>query len=616
LGSVIRLTPSHHAKIEEKPEVRKAGGVYYTPAYVVGYIVEHTVAAQIKGRSPAQLAGGKDGVPFRVLDVACGSGSFLLGAYQCLLDYCLNWYNEHKPENFKKAVYKDPRNGQWRLRIEEKKRILTTHIVGVDIDPQAVEVSKLSLLLKVLEGETDQSLSLSQLSFPDRALPNLANNIKRGNSPIGSDFSMISEDLVHVHAFDWNVGFKDALEAGGFDVIIGNPPYVRPHKMEAEVKEYFWRTLTTFVAKSDIYSCFMERALGLLRVKGLLGFIVPHTWTSLESFHAIRHKLISETAIVQLVQLPKKVFQDATVETCIFIVRKPANGPSPSHRIGVVRLDSDSRVSSVREFSQSDIPKGHLDNFQLYAGENISSFSARLRTITKPLGEFVEFVYGFKTGDDEKFIHPDARYKDSRPFIRSAAILRYEHEKPSEFVWYVPERMKAHRVTARPGEAARFEAEKILVARMGKKLIASYDSGGLYVKDAMLLLQKHHTKESLKYLLALINSRLLGYYYREFFVTIDVLKNALLDLPIRPIDFSKTADKARHDQLVGLADKMLGLTPKLRQARTESERQTLQNAVSATDKEIDQVVYDLYDLKAEEVALVEEATTNAYSVSV
>ena len=103
--------------------------------------------------------------------------------------------------------------------------------------------------------------------------------------------------------------------------------------------------------------------------------------------------------------------------------------------------------------------------------------------------------------------------------------------------------MKANRSTARPGEAARFESEKIMVARMGKELMASYDAGGLYVKDAMLLLPKSDSNYSLKYLLALINSRLLGYFYQEFFITIDVLKNAILDLPIRAVDFSKPADK-------------------------------------------------------------------------
>ena len=163
LGSVIRLTPGHRAKVEEKPEVRKAGGVYYTPSYIVEYIVNHTVGKQIEGRSPAQLAGRKRKAPFRVLDMACGSGSFLLGAYRCFLDNCLDWYAGDKPEKHPKAVYRDPQDGQWRLTIEENKRILTTHIFGVDIDPLAVEVSKLSLLLKVLEGETDQSLTLSLL---------------------------------------------------------------------------------------------------------------------------------------------------------------------------------------------------------------------------------------------------------------------------------------------------------------------------------------------------------------------------------------------------------------------------------------------------------------------
>ncbi len=169
LGKVIRLTAGHQAKVEEKPEVRKAGGVYYTPAYIVDYIVEQTVGRHIKGRSPAQLAGLRNGKqPFRVLDMACGSGSFLLGAYRRLLDHCLKWYVEHKPEGHRTAVYKVLHNGHWRLTIEEKKRILTTHVFGVDVDPQAVEVSKLSLLLKVLEGENEQTISQQLRLFNTR----------------------------------------------------------------------------------------------------------------------------------------------------------------------------------------------------------------------------------------------------------------------------------------------------------------------------------------------------------------------------------------------------------------------------------------------------------------
>jgi len=165
--------------------------------------------------------------------MVCGSGSLLLGAYQCLLDYCLKWYINHKPEGSKKAVYKDPRTGHLRLTIEEKKRILTTHLFGVDIDRQAVEVSKLPLLLKALEGENDATLSQQLKLFHDRALPNLADNIKCRNSLIGPDYfagKLIAEpdEMKRVNPFDWNTKFPEAMEAGGFSCVIGNLSHPAP----------------------------------------------------------------------------------------------------------------------------------------------------------------------------------------------------------------------------------------------------------------------------------------------------------------------------------------------------------------------------------------------------
>jgi hypothetical protein len=294
LGKVIRLTAGHQAKIEEKPEVRKAGGVYYTPSYIVAYIVKLTVARQIERRSPAQLTGSNDKPTFRVLDMACGSGSFLLGAYRCLLDHYLNWYINHKAENFRKAVYKDPRNGHWRLTIEERKRILTTHVFGVDIDPQAVEVTKLSLLLKVLEGETDQSLSLSQLAFGDRALPNLADNVKCGNSLISSDYFtgkliVDPEEMKRVKPFDWKQRFPGAMKAGGFDCIIGNPPYVFTREtITTPDRNYYSEKYVLGWEKQNTYMLFMEQLLRLLNPTGLGGFIVPNSWLTIESAKLLR----------------------------------------------------------------------------------------------------------------------------------------------------------------------------------------------------------------------------------------------------------------------------------------------------------------------------------------
>lgn len=144
LGKVIRLTSGHQAKVEEKPEVKKAGGVYYTPVYIVEYIVKHTVGALCESKTPAQIT------KLYILDPACGSGSFLLGAYSYLLAWHQKWYVEHGPERYRKELFKTM-GGDWRLKTTEKRRILLNNIYGVDIDSQAVEVTKLSLLLKVLD---------------------------------------------------------------------------------------------------------------------------------------------------------------------------------------------------------------------------------------------------------------------------------------------------------------------------------------------------------------------------------------------------------------------------------------------------------------------------------
>ena len=237
LGSVIRLTSGGRARIEQKPEVRKAGGVYYTPTYIVDYIVKHTVGKLVEGKTPQEVAGvtnawrpSKTRRPLAVLDPACGSGSFLLGAYQFLLDWHLEQYLE-EPEKWAKGkapkIYEHHRHG-WRLITAERKRILLTNIYGVDIDPQAVEVTKLSLLLKVLEGESAEALRKQRLIFHERALPDLGSNIKCGNSLIGPDFYegrqaelFDEEEQYRINAFDWQAEFPQVFN------VAQPPPAVR-----------------------------------------------------------------------------------------------------------------------------------------------------------------------------------------------------------------------------------------------------------------------------------------------------------------------------------------------------------------------------------------------------
>ena len=199
------------------------------------YIVKNTVGKLLEAKTPKEAAG------LKVLDPACGSGSFLIGAYQFLLDWYHTQYTAPNgaadPASLaagKKPVLRPGRAGGWALTIAERKRILLDHIHGVDLDGQAVEVTKLNLLLKCLEGETSQTLGFEQRLFRERALPDLGRNILCGNSLIGTDIigteawnGMSEEERRRVNPFDYTSAFARVFKLGGFDVIIGNPPYVR-----------------------------------------------------------------------------------------------------------------------------------------------------------------------------------------------------------------------------------------------------------------------------------------------------------------------------------------------------------------------------------------------------
>ena len=598
LGKVIRITPGHIAKVEEKPEVRKAGGVYYTPQYIVEYIVKNTVGKLIEGKKP------KDIEKIKIVDPACGSGSFLIGAYQYLMDWHKNFYNNNgKPSKGKKD---NPLTPEGNLTTSEKKRILINNIFGVDIDVNAVEVTKLSLLLKCMEGETEASIATQLRLFNERVLPTLDQNILSGNSLVDTDFYTGELDFGEekkIKPFSWRKAFPEIFKNGGFDIAIGNPPYVRPHRMDEELKSYLWKHYKTFVAKSDLYSCFMERGNSICKEEGLFSFIVPQTWTSLESFEGIRKYVIENANIKLLTQLPKKVFQDATVETCIFVFEKMFDlKERKKNKVKVEQLNEKSEIKIIRTFQQSEIDNTHLHNFQLYGKSESKSLLEKFSKFDK-LEKFVSFKYGFKTADDEKFLSASKQSAEYKPFIRSAAIKRYSNDKPTEYIWYRPEKMTAHRKTARPGEAARFENEKIIVSRMGKSVVATYDKGGLYVKDAMLLVK--NSDLSLLYILGLLNSNLINYYYKEFFVTIDVLKNALLSIPIKSINGKSTTDKNLHDEIVKYVLQVLKLNEELQEIKLDSKIQQLQSKIDFLEEKINETVYKLYDLTEEEIKTVE-----------
>ena len=621
LGKTIRLTPSHQAKIEEKPEVRKAGGVYYTPRYIVDYIVKNTVGEKIKGKTPTQIS------KLTICDPACGSGSFLIQAYQYLLDYHLEFYQSN-PEKYKDKII-EIGHKSYQLTTKEKKRILLNNIYGVDIDPQAVEVTKLSLLLKVLEGENRETLQSQLKLFHERALPNLSNNIKCGNSLIGTDFYDVedmslfeNEDMRRINAFDWDKEFPDIFETitkkiplnkggklseaklgdvtanSGFDVVIGNPPYVRPHNLSSEYKKYFWKNYKSFTAKSDIYAVFIEKSLFLLKRNGILGIIVSSTWLGLESFSNLRD-IILKNQIIAISKPLKKVFKDATVETILLFVER---NTEKNKEFKVLDLH-DNILFEIGKINQKIFDDTAYNIFDLSLKEQ----KIKINKQTKPLNDFVDFYYGLKTGDDKKFISFNIIDENSKKLLRRRDFQRYYTNFKSEYVWYRPDLMKRHRSTARPGNNIRFENPKVMVMDISKSFIAQYDEDNYYVKDALLLHNKPNLQYNLKYILASLNSKLMTFIYSNSIYVLSVAKNAILRMPIVIIDFSNPSEKSIHDTFVTLVDQMLETQKLYHSAKLERDKKLYKQKIDIIDNKIDKLVYELYGLTEEEIEMVEES---------
>ncbi len=328
LGKVIHLT-AHRAEVQDKPEVRKAGGVYYTPSYIVDYIIRQTLGKLCEGKTPEQVD------KLRILDPACGSGSFLINAYQYLLDWYLKAYREKESKKYLKRLRQDAR-GEWRLTTAEKRRILLQNIYGVDIDAQAVEVTKLSLLLKVLEGESGDSLAKQMRLLHERALPDLGSNIKWGNSLIGSDFyddaemSQLDEDEQYrINAFDWEREFSGIMQAGGFDAVIGNPPYLRIQGLQeyyGNQIDYLIKHYQSAVKRFDLYLLFAEKGFKLLRPGGWLGFICPHKFLNSDFGSGLREFLIKHSALESFISFGNNlIFNQAATYTGILLLVKGAN---------------------------------------------------------------------------------------------------------------------------------------------------------------------------------------------------------------------------------------------------------------------------------------------------
>lgn len=315
--------------VEVKPEVRKAGGVFYTPPWLCHEVVARTLEPILVATNPDQLRRSVT-KRVKVVDPSCGSGTFLVAAYRQLLDWYLRFYMDDvsrwsrtRPPRIERNLARD-----WALSLEERKRILTDHIFGVDIDAQAVEVAKLNLLLVVLEDQTGVGMQEQLAVFRARVLPDMDANIKCGNSLVGFDF--YTDDNLDVaaanpmNAFDWRT-----LAGGQFEAVVGNPPWLMAgYNPSREYVEYLARTYAAYTGKADLYYLFLERTLQLASPKGRVGMVVPSKMYTTRAAKGLRRLLTQPPVVECMIDFGlEKVFDQATNYTqAIFLNRGRAAG--------------------------------------------------------------------------------------------------------------------------------------------------------------------------------------------------------------------------------------------------------------------------------------------------
>jgi hypothetical protein len=615
------------------------------------------------GKTPEEIA------EIKVLDPACGSGSFLIGAYSYLLRYHLDWYTNNKPKKHKEAVFQVKEN-EWYLTTAEKKRILLDNVFGVDIDSQAVEVTKMSLLLKVLEHESRESIDQQVKLGLEGVLPNLNSNIKCGNSLIGPEYydlgqqeSLFDEDeMRRVNVFDWDddrKGFGGIMKRGGFDCVIGNPPYVRIQRLSHDEIDYFFKYFEAAKKKVDISVLFIEKSLKLLNENGLAGFISTSQWVSTDYGEGLR-KILSKGYLEKMIDFGSlPVFHKVSTYPAIFILSNKKKKYLNYVKIQKRDLLNLKGIESTKPIKLFYKILSH-DRWIL-GGFDLNRWIEKKDIMSEKLGTYGHFYIGALTGMDKVFVlkADDAeKYRLEKDILipyayRGEEIGRYNEVSPNSVIIYpYKEGEDGNAVLMQESELKKYKNVYRYLLKNKGELMRRKDSRKEYArgrnwyrflrpgrftyikpekliikgvaKEACVgLLEKNIAfngancpafiidRGNIYYLIGILNSKLITQYlrsvcpaklqhYRRFNA------NNLNEIPIRTIDFTNPAEKAQHDKLLALVESMLELQKKYHETRMDLDKELYERQIKIVDAQIDGLVYDLYGLTEEEIRIVEE----------
>lgn len=624
LGHILKKT-AKRATLTEGKAYRKEQGIYYTPTYVVDYIVKNTIGELAKDKK-------FDLKNIKVLDPACGSGSFLMKAF----DYLVTLDKKKNGEIAQTKLDLTGASVSYGRRVE----ILKENIFGVDLDTKAVEIAPLNLLLKTAEKK--------------HRLPTLQENIKVGNSLI--DDPSVAGD----RAFKWEDEFKDVMKNGGFDIVIGNPPWLMAgyHTTSKEI-DYLHEKYESAKGKFDLYYCFIEKALKLISNKGIFGMIVPNKFFHTKSAKGLREILMKSGKLYKIVDFgDEKVFGDATNYSSILLLK-----PGSHKKITYTEVDAG---LNIKKEIQTDIQSLTAEGW--YFEDKIEkSLFDKINTIGTPLIQLTKrFGTGVQTGADKVFLITEENIKEfgaeNKIFckiFRGRDVRRYSISKITKLaifpykvvnnkfeifeedeikkykkVWQILESNKNNlskriwfgkNATQLSGkyygfmyldDYSNFKTPHILTPSLSDQSNFSIGTGNVFVTGTAgvtsIILKPIF--EDINYILGLLNSKLISFYvikhspvfqggYHKF------SSNYLKKIPIKRIDMNKSSEKEIHSSIIKSVNKMLSLNKRLNEIKDKQtdEKTRIEKEIQKIDDEIDQEVYKLYGITKEEQKIIEES---------
>lgn len=611
LGSVVHP----NGQVVQKPEVRKAGGVYYTPENIVKKIVEQTIDPLLLGKTPQQTRS------LRFLDPACGSGSFLIRVFERVCEYHVEWLMAHPADQDKKICYRDRQTKDLRLTTHYKREILLNNIYGIDIDEQAVEVTQLSLYLKLLEDETNDTIMRQfDILINDPLLPDLDKNIIVANT-------LMADDCVGLLAADFDITSLKPIShpgifaspRGAFHAVLGNPPYDVLEKDRLKTswphdifRAYVRRTehyKDALGGKTNLYRFFIVRSIQFLRRGGRYGMIVPLSILGDVSCTKTRAHLFNKLKNLEAYCFPQKddphrrVFFGAKLSTTI-LCGESANVP-PAQRAITVHIfpGNDLRdqpkvvkflVADLSAIDPKNVPVPLVDasEWSILRSVHTASNVIALRDvdgINITRGEINQAIYrDYITGNTSH----------SR-LVKGVEIGPYRVNKKlsqGKQEWFNEKKfLKDHRERA-VIKKRRIATQRITGIDERSRIVATIIEPPTYFADSTNSITINAgSPYSLEYILGLLNSEFYQWRFKATSTNNNVGTNELEVMPFRKIDLRAEADKAIYNKISAAVRQLLKLSTAL-ESDGGADRRRYSALASQLKLEVDRAVEHLFGL--------------------